>query len=282
MKILSSKRCIIGEGPVWCAREGKLYHVNGAEKEICILDITTGESQIRKLTCGIAALAFGQKGELLISNWSGAFFLSADGTTRPMYDPSKFQILYGNDAKVGPDGRFYIGTQSARRMKQGDAIDGKLYCIDPGGAVTVLLDGLKISNGFDWSMDCQRFYHTDSDTHTIREYAFDSDTPSLTFTGRQINVPGVDGFTIDQNDRIYAACWGKGHIAVVDTKTMEIIDHIPVPAQIPASCGFAGENMDQLVVTTANWNSDLAQDPNAGFTFIHDTDTQGRPPFLFG
>lgn len=282
MELLCDVRCVIGESPVWNAAEGKLYHVGGADNSFHILDLTTKSLTVRKLDFGMAALAFTKQGGIIFSCWQGAFRLNPDGSRTHLYDPAKYEILYGNDAKVGPDGRFYVGTQSRKRMKLGDEIDGKLYCIDPKGRVTVLLDDLRLSNGFDWSMDQKRFYHTDSDTKIIKEYDYDPTTPSLRFTGRQINVPGVDGFTIDRHDRLYVACWGKGHIAVVDTKTMEIIDHIPVPAQIPASCGFAGENMDQLVVTTANWNSDLAQDPNAGFTFIHDTDTQGRPPFLFG
>ena len=282
MRILSRKRCVIGEGPVWNEAEGALYYVNPCEKELCRIHWSTGETTVRKLDFAASALAFGKHGELLISCGDGAFILNADGTRSPLYDTNRYTIRYGNDAKVGPDGRFYIGTQSAKRMKLGDAIDGKLYAIDTRGLVTVLLDGLILSNGFDWSMDCQRFYHTDSDTHIIKEYAFDPEGPSLTFTGRELFVDGVDGFTIDQRDFLYIGCWGKGHIAIVDTNTMQITGHIPVPARIPASCCFAGENMDRLAVVTANWKSDLLEDPNAGFTFIHDTDTQGRPPFLFG
>lgn len=282
MEILCDKRCIIGEGPVWNAAEEKLYHINGAEKEIRILDLDTKELTVRKLDFGIAALAFGKKGEVLFSCWAGVFRLNDDGSRTLLYDPAKYEILYGNDAKVGPDGRFYVGTQSRRRMKLGEEIDGKLYCIDADGEVKVLLDGLRISNGFDWSMDARRFYHTDSDTHTIKEYAYDKNGPSLTYTGRQVKVPGVDGFTIDQKDRLYVACWGERRIAVVDTKTMEIVDSLDVPARIPASCCFAGKAMDQLVVVTAAWNSDFSEDPKAGYTFVQKTKTKGRLPFLFG
>ena len=131
-------------------------------------------------------------------------------------------------------------------------------------------------------MDQKRFYHTDSDTKIIKEYDYDPTTPSLRFTGRQINVPGVDGFTIDQNDRLYVACWGRGHIAVVDTKSMTIERYIEIPAKIPTSCGFAGENMDKLVITTATLGADLEKDKNAGCTFITDLNTKGRKPYLFG
>ena len=283
MKVLSDKRCIIGEGPIWNDLTNRIYHVNGfGANEICCIDLETEENMLRKLDFGVSAIGFSKKGEMLISCQDGAFILNDDGTRKPLYDRSKFEIKYGNDAKVGPDGRFYIGTQSSKRKGVGNAIDGKLYSIDKNGEVRVLLDGLILSNGFDWSMDQKRLYHTDSDTNIIKEYNFNKETGEISFTGRLVEVPGVDGITIDQNDFLYVACWGYGHIAAVDTVDMQIKSYIEVPARIPASCGFAGKNMDQLVVVTATLGTDLETDKNAGYTFICDSHAKGRKPFLFG
>ena len=283
MRILSKKRCLIGEGPVWNPFEHKLYHVNGfGENEIRIIDVENGDESVRKLDFSVAAIGFSQKGELLISCQDGAFILNDDNTRSPLYDRGQYEIKYGNDAKVGPDGRFYVGTQSSKRFGAGNEIDGKLYSIDKDGKVKVLLDGLLLSNGFDWSIDEKRFYHTDSDTGIIKEYDFDKQNGEICFTGRQVCVPGVDGFTIDQNDMLYVACWGQGHIAVVDTADMKIRDYIKVPAKIPASCGFIGENMEQLVIVTATLGVNIAEDTNAGFTFVCETEARGRKPYLFG
>lgn len=283
MKVLSDKRCVIGEGPVWNEFDNKLYHVNGyGANEICCIDLAAGENTVRKLNFGIAAIGFTREGGILISCKDGAFILNDDDTRMPLYDREKFEIKYGNDAKVGPDGRFYIGTQSSKRFGIDDSTDGKLYSIDKNGEVKVLLDGLILSNGFDWSMDEKRFYHTDSDTSIIKEYNFCGKSGELSFTGRQISVPGVDGFTIDQNDFLYVACWGRGHIAVVDTTDMQIKEYVVVPAKIPASCSFAGKDMDKLVIVTATLGADIEKDKNAGHTFIYDTKTKGRKPYLFG
>lgn len=100
-----------------------------------------------------------------------------------------------------------------------EKLDGKLYSIDASGNVTVLLDGMSLSNGMEWSADESLFYHTDSDTSIIREYDFDPVHGKIVFTGRQIAIPGADGFTIDIN---------------------------------------------------------------AGYTFLHKTNTRGRKPYLFG
>ena len=283
MRVLSHKRCVIGEGPIWNVFDNKLYHINGyGANEICCIDLETGENIVRKLDYGVAALGFSKKGEMLISCLDGAFVLNDDNTRTPLYDMSQYEIKYGNDAKVGPDGKFYIGTQSSKRFGTGSAIDGKLYSIDKNGSVNVLLDGLILSNGFDWSMDEKRLYHTDSDTGIIKEYNFDKEKGEITFTGRQVEVSGVDGFTIDQNDFLYVACWGQGHIAVVDTSDMVIKGYISVPAKIPASCCFVGKEMENLVVVTATLGTDLEKDINAGYTFIYGTKTRGRKPYLFG
>ena len=282
MKILSQKRCIIGESPIWCEFDKKLYHVNGYANEICRIDLETGDVTVRKLDHGAAAIAFTRSGEMLISCEDGAFVLNDDGTRTPLYDRTRYEIKYGNDAKVGPDGRFYIGTQSSKRRGIGDAIDGKLYSIDKNGEVKILLDGLILSNGFEWSIDEKRFYHTDSDTKIIKEYSFDKESGDISFTGRSVEASGVDGFTVDQNDLLYVACWGKGHIAVVDTADMQIKRYIEVPAKIPASCGFAGKDMENLVVVSATFGVDIEKDKNAGCTFICDVKAKGRKPYLFG
>lgn len=282
MKQICNKRCIIGEGPVWNVKESLLYFTNAFGNEICMLDIYTGKLQVRPVNGGAAAMAFDKDNRLIISRADGVWYLRDDDTLEALYDTNRYQIQYGNDMKAGPDGRIYVGTQSAKRYGVSDQVDGKLYSIDPFGKVRVLLDGLILSNGLEWSMDEKRFYHTDSDTRFIKEYDFDKKTGDLSFTGRQVRVEGVDGFTIDRDDRILAACWGKSHIAVVDTVSMEVCDYIKTPVKIPASCGFAGKNMEELVVVTASYGTDIETDMDAGYTYLHRYPVGGRAPYLFG
>lgn len=281
MQIFDKKRCIIGEGPIWNDNEKRLYYTNGMGMEICILDIYTGELEVRPVKKGVAAIAFDKNNRLIVSRPDGVFILNDDDTTEELYDTKKHPILYANDMKVGPDGRIYVGTQSGKRIGVSDKIDGKLYSIDKDNNVRVLLDNLILSNGLEWSIDEKRFYHTDSDTAIIKEYDFDKISGKISFTGRQVEVPGVDGFTIDKNDNLLVACWGYGHIAVVNTKTMLIDSYMQIPAKIPASCGFAGNNMEMMTVVTASFTADLNKDKNAGFTFIRKMNVGGRKPYIF-
>ena len=282
MKIISNKRCVIGEGPVWNEKEGLLYYTNGMEKEICMLDVYTGELKIRPVEIGVAAMAFTKDNRLIVSRHDGVFILNKDNTREKLYDVTKTKIRFANDMKVGPDGSIYVGTQSGRRAGISDKIDGKLYRIDKTGNVHILLENLGLSNGLEWSIDEKYFYHTDSDTHTIKEYSFDKISGNIEFTGRMVKVEGVDGLTINRNNDILAACWGKGHIAVVDTTEFKIKSYIDIPAGIPASCAFSGNNMEFLAVVTACFGADTQTDVNAGFTFVCETNDCGRTPYLFG
>ncbi len=281
MELISNRRCTIGEGPIWNDAEQLLYFTNGMTNEICKLDIYTGKTWARPLDIGVAAIAFDKQNRLIVSRRDGVFILNGDDTIEELYDTSKYHILFANDMKVGPDGRIYVGTQSQKRIGISDSVDGKLYSIDTSGTVKTLLDGLILSNGLEWSVDEKRFYHTDSDTHRIKEYDFDKTTGEISFTGRELCVPGVDGFTIDQKDDLYVACWGKGHIAVVDTKEIQVKEYIKVPAKAPASCAFAGKDMENLIVVTASYHANLSEDTHAGYTFKWASETHGRKPYLF-
>ena len=281
MKALFGKRCTVGEGPIWNVPEQKLYVTNVRENEICIYDLKSDNINVRKLPLDIFAMAFDTQNRLIVSHDGGVHILNDDNSLRSIYNDSKHQILYANDMKVGPDGAIYVGTQSERRKGISDNVNGKLYRISPDGCVTVLLDGLGLSNGMEWSFDETKFYHADTDMKTLKEYDFDSATGEISFTGRKLTIEGVDGFTVGQDGCLYVGCWGQRHVAVVDTDSFEIKEYMETEAKVPTSCCFCGEDMDILAITTATRTSDILKDTNAGFTLLKKINVKGRKPYLF-
>ena len=282
MNILSVKRCIIGESPVWNEKENRLYFTNGyGGNEICAYDFLSKKTIVRKLFFSVAAIAFDNNNRIIVSHKNGVHYLNDDNSLSPLYDEETYQIKYANDMKVGPDGAIYVGTQSEKRKGVSNLINGKLFRISTKGKVDVILDNLLISNGMDWSIDESKFYHTDSDTHFVKEYTFNKSTGEITYTGRQVFVRGVDGFTIGYDNNLYVACWGQGHIAVVDTTKMQISKLISLPYNSPTSCGFVGAKMDTLAITSASLNADLSLEKNAGFTILLKTGSFGRKPYLY-
>lgn len=279
---LGEGRCILGEGPMWNKTEGKIYYTNGFGNGFYTYSPKTRGISYRELPIGVAAFAFDRENRLIVSHAHGVHILSDDDSLLPIYDNEKYKIDNANDMKVGPDGAIYVGTQCSRRLGISDKVDGKLYRISDDGEVRILLDGLILSNGMDWSSDGKKFYHTDSDDKIIREYDFDKESGDISYTGRHIYLRGVDGFSIGLDDRLYAACWGHGHIAVIDTKAMQIKDYIGLPCRVPASCNFVGENMDTLAVTTVSRGANFATDKYAGYTMLMKMKTGAREPYIFG
>ncbi len=280
MKILTGKKSIIGEGPIWNEHESKLYVTNGIEKEILIYDIFNNTSEIRKTAVSCAAICFSSDNKPIVSHPDGVGTLESDGTVTAIYDTDKYRITAANDMKVGPDGRIYVGTQCGKRLGISNKIDGKLYSVDKYGKVSTLLDGLILSNGLDWSPDGKTFYHTDSDTEIIKEYRFDKTFGKISYTGRQVRVSGVDGLCVAENGDIYAACWGRGCIAVIDTARFTVKRTIAVPADIPASCAFVGKNAEYLAITTATFDTN-GQNKNDGLVFLCDVGVKGKLPYKF-
>lgn len=280
MNALTNKRTIIGESPIWNNREQKLYVTNGLENEILIYDIANNTLTVRKTPVQAAAICFSKNNELIISHSGGVGILKNNSDIIPIYDNFKYKISNANDMKVGPDGRIYVGTQSGKRLGISDRIDGKLYSIDKFGNVSVLLEGISLSNGLDWSPDEKIFYHTDSDSGIIKEYYFDKISGKITFTDRKVKMPGVDGFCVAQNGDIYATAWGYGCVAVIDALKMQIKKEFKVPANIPVSCCFCGKNFELFAITTATFGADI-NDKNAGLTFLCNAGVKGKPSYYF-
>ena len=281
MKILKEKRCIIGEGPIWNERDQKLYFTNGFGNEICIYDFDTERLETRSVKEGCAAFCFDTDNNLIVSRNDGVFILNDDNTVTPIYDTQKYNLKNCNDMKVGPDGAIYVGTLSSKTLETGNESDGKLYRIDKSGDVRIILDELVTPNGMDWSIDESKFYYVGDQDNYLKEYDFDKKTGNVSYTGRFIKLPGVDGITIDNNNNILAACWGGPYIARINTIDMTVKDTITPPLCHPASCSFAGKDMDMLVVTTSSYMVNLRKSENSGFTFILEGIGEGRKPYLF-
>ena len=280
MQVIYKKRCIIGESPVWNNFENCFYFLDATLKEIYKIDLSTRSVQLRLVKVGCNALCFDNENRLIVSREDGLYYLNADDSIEPLYDISKYKIINANDMKVGPDGNIYVGTVSGVKNGTSEKVDGKLYRIDQDGSVHVLLDGLYVSNGLDWSMDEKRFYHTDSNTGYIKEYEFDKKSGSIKYTGNKVFVPGVDGFTIDKNDRLVVTRWDDKEVCFVNTENMSIEERIPVPDANPVSSCFAGKNMEILIVVTAKYGTENGANANAGYTFMTKRKVGGRKPFI--
>jgi sugar lactone lactonase YvrE len=93
-----------------------------------------------------------------------ALFDPDSGTLSPFAGTPEPETNRLNDGKVGPDGRFYLGSMDDRPEKEPL---GVFYQVSADGAVKALFGGIKVSNGLAWSPDGRVLYHSDSRGPTI-------------------------------------------------------------------------------------------------------------------
>jgi sugar lactone lactonase YvrE len=121
------------------------------------------------------------------------------------------------------------------------------------------MDGLSVPNGKGFTLDFKQMYFVDSDPHEIYLFDYDQETGSLSnqrvFAAFAQDDGFPDGMTTDADGYIWTAVWFGGRLArFAPDGRLDREIHLPV-RQVSA-VAFAGENLDEIYVTTAA--SDIA------------------------
>lgn len=189
-----------------------------------------------------------------------------------------------NDGKATPDGRIIAGTMNNALNEDDFAPNsdtGGLFSLKTGEEPIRLMSGKKVPNGLAFSKDNKTMFHTDTFSQTIKAYAYDEKTGKIEFLHDVVKIPeelgSPDGMTISDDDTIYAALWGGGAVAVIDTNKREITDLIKLPVFHVTCCAFGGENLDEFVVTTSAIESPEDKYPDAGKIFRLNVGKKGKP-----
>jgi sugar lactone lactonase YvrE len=278
---------VLGEGARWDAHRNEFLRV----------DIMTGRVHRDRVasdgslvpvrdyhvpgTVGAITPVEGDDGWLLAAN-RGFAHLSPDGSLCPLADVTP-ESARMNDAACDPQGRFWAGSKDHSNRVGAAA----LYRLDGHGRVEMMLDGLTISNGLDWSPDGTSMYLVDSIPGVVHAFRFDgehgtiSDARVLIDMRDQVGAP--DGMTVDASGDLWVAIWGAGEVHRYGPDGL-LRQVLHVPAVETTSCAFAGPGLRWLFVTTAteNWTDQQRLDqPAAGLVYRFDTEATGRPAAPF-
>jgi D-xylonolactonase len=274
---------VLGEGPVWVAREQALYWVDIKGLGIFRLDsrgeLTSWETPFR--ICSLAPRGAGgfvagtECGFALVDLATGSFDVFAN--PEPDRPGNRF-----NDGKLDRSGRFWAGTMDDREQ----AVSGALYRLDVDRSWQRLDDGYKVTNGPAFSRDGYRMYHNDSALQTT--FIFDLDDRGMPSNRRIFARYGEgdgypDGMTVDAEDCLWIAFW-DGWCVRRFSPAGECLEVVPLPVQKPTSCAFGGPDMSQLYVTSASIGISAAEravQPCAGGLFMLDTPHAGLEDAAF-
>ncbi|MET0727773.1 MAG: SMP-30/gluconolactonase/LRE family protein [Acidimicrobiales bacterium] len=261
-----------GEGPVWSPRWGGLRWVDMLAGDILSLD-ADGVVHRRHVAEIAAAVRPRRGGGAVLGIERGFALEEPDGVIRTLEPLWSDPGLRMNEGGCDPDGRFYCGSLAYDRTPGA----ASLYRLDPDGSTHLVLDGVTISNGLDWSPEGTRAYYNDTATQRIAVMDYD---PRSGLSGLRTfaEVPGggrPDGLTVDAEGGVWTAIFNGSavHRYTVDGVLDEVVR---IPAQKVTACTFGGEDLDQLFVTTSREDLEPGTDPLAGSLFRASVGVRGQ------
>lgn len=270
----------LGEGPVWDAREGLLYWVDGTGRRVgkpslWRMNPRNGKVENWALDHDVGAMALRKNGGAVLALEDGFYFFDfatgkLDLIQRVDADQPRTRL---NDGKCDRRGRFFAGgmddTEELRNCG--------LWRLDTDLSVTRVEHGIICSNGPCWSPDDKTFYFADTFQDEFWSYDYDIETGALAnkrvFASTQSDPGVADGATVDAEGYIWSAQVIAGDL-VRYAPDGSIDRRIGMPVRNITSIAFGGDKLDEIYVTSMARVKHLA---------VHDHFVkEEKPQFLAG
>ncbi len=271
-------QCALGEGPLWHPFERCLYWTDITGERVLRYDPASDAHEVCYEGATVGGFTIQADGALLLFMARGAVKRWWDGELTTVIEgiPDEQGSRF-NDVIADPAGRAFCGT-----MPVGDR-PGRLYRLDPDGALSLVLDDAGISNGMGFAPDRRQFFHTDSIKRSITRFDYDEAIGALSEPRLFARVPegdGLpDGMTVDAEGFIWSARWEGGCVVRYDLGGGEVL-RVPFPARRVTSVIFGGEDYTDLYVTTAGGDDRATYGPGAGALFRLRPGVRGLPEFF--
>lgn len=273
LEVLYDAPLLVGESPLWDELSQKLYFVDIRGRAYYTMEGLSGKCSKTDVPQWLGCMALCRNGDVLLGMEDAVYRRKSDGTLTPAHAPVKIKGDRFNDGKVGPDGCYYVGTAGAN-------YSGAFYRLQ-NGILTELFDGCGCSNGLDWSADGSQLYYCDSPTQKLERFTFSAADHTVSNRKWIADIdPALgtgDGMAIDAEGNLWVAVWGGYCVLYIEAATGKILKKIPVPVKQVSSCCFAGEDLRDLIITTAAVRTDLTEQPLAGRVFRYRADVAGVP-----
>ena len=278
LELIADYQCVVGEGPMWHPIEQVVYWADIPQGRVFRYDPATGDHGLVFESGQVGGFTIQKDGSLLLFMERGSVASLREGKLEYLVSEiaeeseSRF-----NDVIADPTGRVFCGT-----MPSEDHL-GTLYRMETDGSIEKVLGGIGISNGMGFTPDAKQMYYTDSPTHNIYVFDYDSSTGELSNqrvfvnTGENDGIP--DGMTVDAEGFVWSARW-DGSSLVRYSPAGEQVSRIWFPARKVSSVIFGGEDYTDMYVTTAGGQDKAAEGPGAGCLYRLNLGIPGKQEFL--
>ena len=276
-ELIADYECVVGEGPLWHPGEQKVYWTDIDTGRMFRYDPASGAHEQFYQGDVVGGFTFQDDGALLLFMARGAVKIWRDGKLATIIDeiPDERESRF-NDVFADPEGRVFCGTMPTPSRP------GRLYRLDPDRTLTVVLEGIGVSNGMGLTPDRKQLYYTDTRAGKIYLFDYDRATGGLdnqrVFVDASGGLGGPDGMTVDAEGYVWSARWG-GSCVVRHRPDGTEERRILFPAKKVSSVIFGGPDYTDMYVTTAGGNNKAEDGPGAGALFRVRPGIQGVPEF---
>ncbi|CAN7740855.1 SMP-30/gluconolactonase/LRE family protein [Paenibacillus sp. LjRoot153] len=286
-RVVADVKALLGEGPSWDAKSGKLYWVDILCNRLYVLEPSSGCQSVYDFDQMISAVVPRKTGGLMAVTEKGYHSLSLkDGKLIPIYDPEETMTNSRfNDGKCDPQGRFWAGTKDLEDTPG----KGSLYRLDSDYSCRTMIPNVTISNGLAWSPDRTKMYYIDSAAEQVTAFDYDDPTGKITNPRCVIDFKPEegwpDGMTIDTEGMLWIAHWNGWQVSRWNAQTGQCLERVSVPAALVTSCVFGGPALRTLYITTATCGlteEEQLNQPFSGSLFAVETSIRGTPTYAFG
>jgi sugar lactone lactonase YvrE len=279
-RCVCAHRAVLGEGPLWVARENAVYWVDIKGKALHRLALADEAHTSWPMPEMLGWVVERRDQPGFIAGFKSGF-------ARLYLDPLRVEPICAperhlpdsrmNDAAVDRAGRIWAGTMDDRER----APTGCLYRLDAGGQWSRHDAGYVVSNGPTFSPAHDVLYHTDTTRRVIYRFPLAADG-TLGRREEFVVFPEdwgwPDGMATDVEGGVWVAHWGGARLSrFLPDGRLDRVIAMPV-AQV-TSCCFAGPGLARMFVTTAAIGRD--GEPLAGGLFEVDPGVQGAPTYAY-
>jgi L-arabinonolactonase len=286
MQVVVDAANTLGECVLWCERSGRVLWTDIVAAALWAHEPSTGLTQRWPMPEPVASFALTDDGDLLLLGLASGlawYRFSTAEVTRIAAVEADLPSTRLNDGRCDRQGRFVFGTfnqDSDPRL----AIGGYYRLNRDLSLERLPLQHAAIANSICFSVDGATMYYCDSQERVIRCCDYGATLANDRVFADLRGDPGEpDGSTIDADDHLWNAYWGKG--CIVRYRPDGSVERtVTLAAPQPTCIAFGGAAFDVLYATSARqWLSaaQLAQAPASGALFRQRVDVRGLPESRF-
>lgn len=271
-------KAILGEGPLWSARDEAIWFVDIKQRKIHRCDASGGNRRSWDAPGQPGFIVPLADGDYLVGMQDGLYrFEPGAERFSPLaeVEPDKPGNRL-NDACVAPDGMLWFGSMDDDES----APSGAVYHLGADGRPVLAGGQCCITNGPAVSPDGRTLYHVD--TLARRIDAFDIGADSTLSNGRTFaQIAEEDGYpdgpVVDAEGCVWVGLWG-GWRARRYSPAGELLEEVRFPVANITKVSFGSDDLRTVFVTTASKGlseAERAAQPLAGGLFAFRTDIPG-------